>query len=205
MGAGTGNDVMGALRNGYHQVYSVDIDGRIIALGRMYHPQKPYSDPRVVPVVNDARAFFEQYQGPPFDVVCYGLLDSHSMFSAMSTLRLENYVYTVQGIRSAWRHVAPEGHLTLCFSVFAGPWIADRVYWTMAEATGRTPVVINHGMNWGYTYVVAKDPAALDLAAADAIPRAEPTVGKEATRLTSDDWPFLYVRPGSFRWATCCS
>jgi hypothetical protein len=111
VGAGTGNDVQAALRNGYAGVTSVDIDGRIIALGRSHHPEAPYSNPTVRPVVNDARAFFEQNREETFDVVCFGLLDSHAMSSAMSTLRLDNYVYTEEGIRAAWNKVGPGGHL----------------------------------------------------------------------------------------------
>lgn len=58
--AGAGNDVAAALRSGIASVTSVDIDPRIIAIGRELHPEHPYSDPRTKPVVNDARAFFEQ-------------------------------------------------------------------------------------------------------------------------------------------------
>src|SRR5205085_2848237 len=77
IGAGTGNDVQAALRSGFAQVYSVDIDPRIMAIGRARHPERPYDDPRAVQVVNDGRAFLEQYDGEPFDVVCFGFVDSH--------------------------------------------------------------------------------------------------------------------------------
>ena len=61
MGAGTGNDVQAAIRNDYAMIYSVDIDGEIIALGQSLHPEQPYQNSEVIPVVNDARPFFEQY------------------------------------------------------------------------------------------------------------------------------------------------
>lgn len=198
VGAGTGNDVSAALRNGYGACWSVDIDGRLIDLGRRLHPERPYSDPRVRPIINDARAFFEQYRGEPFDVVCFGLLDSHAMFSAMSTLRLDNYVYTVEGIRAAWRHVAEDGHLSISFSVYAGDWLADRLYWTITEATGRRPIVLNHGMDWGYAFIVPGKTARLDLESLGAMPRVEPSRPREETRVCRDDWPFLYIRPGVF-------
>ena len=196
VGGGTGNDVQSALRNGYESVMSVDIDARIIDIGRKMHPEKPYDDPRVFPIINDARAFFEQYAGRPFDVVCYGLLDSHSMFSAMSSLRLENYVYTKQGLASAWRLVAPEGHLSLSFSVFGGEWISDRIYWTLYEATGERPVMIHHGMHFGRTFVVAKPKAQMSLAEVGSFPVFnQPHQGRARVRVTTDDWPFLYLRP----------
>src|SRR5207248_7013821 len=126
VGAGTGNDVAAALRSGFHHVAAVDIDPMMIEIGKRAHPERPYDNPRVTPVVNDARAYFEQNTGRQFDVVCFSLLDSHAMFSAMSSLRLENYVYTAESIRSAYKLVKPGGVLTLTFSVVAGSWISDR-------------------------------------------------------------------------------
>ena len=200
VGAGTGNDVAAALRCGFREVQSVDIDGKIVNVGRRLHPEKPYQNPAVSPVVNDARAFFEQYRGAPFDVVCYGLLDSHAMFSSLSSLRLENYVYTRDGLRSAWKLVAPEGCLTLAFSVFAGDWIAERIYWTLAEATGKEPIVVNHGLNFAYTFVVARDPTHLNMGVVHQFMSWKPTQRPPSVRTTSDDWPFLYIRPGSIPW-----
>jgi SAM-dependent methyltransferase len=199
VGAGTGNDVQAALRNGYRRVTSVDIDGQIIALGRRLHPERPYDDPRVEAVVDDARAFFERGDASRYDAVVYGLLDSHAMFAALSTLRLDNYVYTEEGIRAAWRRVATQGHLSISFSVFAGPWIADRLYWTIARGTGREPLVLCHGMFFGCTFLVAGEGAELRLERTS-FPRVGPSQPAAAVRTTSDDWPFLYARPGVFPW-----
>ena len=202
VGAGTGNDVQAALRAGYQSVYSVYIDGQIMDIGRALHPEQPYSDPRVHRIVNDARAFFEQYDGPPFDVVCYGFLYSHAMLSAMASLRLENYVYTEEGFRAAWRLVAPGGHLTVHFSVTAGDWLADRMYWTLARATGRVPVMLklNDRILEGRTFVVSRDGAHLDWVTRVSAPRIEPRMRLAQVATTSDDWPFLYIRPGVFPW-----
>jgi SAM-dependent methyltransferase len=197
VGAGTGNDVAAALRNRYGRVVSVDIDSRILEIGRRLHPEHPYQDPRVEVVVDDARAFFERRPGA-FDAVVFGLLDSHAMFTALSSLRLDNYVYTEQGLRAAWEQVAPGGHLSVSFSTFAGPWIQDRLYWTLARATGREPVAIRHGVHEGCTFLVPREGAKLNLDLP--FPRATPATCCDEVRTTSDDWPFLYVRPGSFAW-----
>ncbi len=161
VGAGTGNDVQGALRNGYNLVYAIDIDKSIMKLGKIFHPERPYDNNKVIRVVNDARAFFEQYTGEKFDVICYGFLDSHAMFSSMSSLRLDNYVYTEEGIKSAWKHLSKKGHLSITFSVFGGNWIAERLYWTIAKATGQKPLFFYHGLFYGATYLVAPDTANL--------------------------------------------
>ena len=198
VGAGTGNDIQAALRNGYKKIYSVDIDGKIMELGKQLHPEKPYEDPRVIPVVNDARAFFEQYEGPPFDVICYGLVDSHAMFSSMSTLRLDNYVYTEEGIKSAWKHVADNGHLSISFSLYAGDWMGDRLYWTIAKATNIRPFAVYSGMHYSATFIVSPD---RNTVAYDRLKKYQPLIPRadmDQVRTPSDDWPFLYLRPGAF-------
>jgi predicted RNA methylase len=183
VGAGTGNDVAAALRAGFAHVTSVDIDPVILSIGRAIHPERPYADSRVSTVTNDARNFFERYSGPPFDVVCYGLLDSHAMFSAMSTLRLDNFVYTREGLRSAWRLVAPGGALTVTFQVWQGEWLADRIAAAIEAGTGVRPTTFGGDAR---TFVVMK------------VMATPPLVKKTSAeaQITTDDWPFLYLRPG---------
>jgi len=200
VGAGTGNDVMAALRQEFRSVLSVEIDPAILRVGQQLHPEQPYSDLRAIPVVNDARAYFEQNPGSRFDVICYGLLDSHAMFSTMSSLRLDNYVYTVQGIRAGWRLVKDDGVLAVTFSVYAGRWMAERMLGIIREATGLSPIVVPHGLNYGITYLVGRqlNPEAVAAITPKLIvdPTPNPTI-----RIPTDDWPFLYLRPGSIPYA----
>jgi len=195
VGAGTGNDVAAALRNGFGHVTSIDIDPVIIRIGRRMHPERPYSDPRVEPVINDARAFFEQQRDESFDVVCFGLLDSHAMFSSMASLRLDNYVYTEEGLRSAFEHVRPGGVMTVTFSVFPGDWIRDRIVAVMAKATGQQPRILYFPSATACTFIVTKG---LLLPATPRPFEIRPQIDLDAVRTTSDDWPFLYLRPHRF-------
>lgn len=201
VGAGTGNDVQAALRNGYAHVTSVDIDARILALGVAHHPEQPYANAGVRRVPDDARAYFQKHSDEKFDVVCYGLLDSHAMASAMSTLRLDNYVYTEEGIRAAWQRVAPGGHLSLAISVFSGHWFFERLYWTVAKATGREPRAMYSPLHGNViTYIVPNDGAVLDEKELAKRPRVAIETPMKLTQTPSDDWPFLYIRPGVFPW-----
>lgn len=200
VGAGTGNDAQAALRNGYKKVVAVDIDPSIVKLGQELHPEQPYSDKRVVPVIEDARAFFRQYNGEKFDAVVYGLLDSHAMSSAMSTLRVDNFVYTEEGIREAWNQVSPSGHLSLSFSVYAGEWIAERLYWTIAKATNTKPIALFHGMQHGMIFIVPKNPKSLPSLKLRGVEQYFPSKDARLIHTTSDDWPYLYVRPGANPW-----
>jgi spermidine synthase len=201
VGAGTGNDVQAALRNGYASIGAVEIDPRIVELGRRLHPERPYDDPRVFVDVDDGRAFFEQYGGPPFDVISYGLVDSHALFTTVSTLRLDSYLYTEEGLRAAWRHLKPDGILAVNFSVAGGPWMRDRIYRTLSLATGIQPVLVEHGLHYGALFIAAREPARLQWRQAAPFPVsfAAPASWR-AARATSDDWPFLYLRPGIVPW-----
>jgi hypothetical protein len=200
VGAGTGNDVLFALKHGYKRVVAVDIDPQIVLLGRALNPQRPYQNPRVTVVVDDARAFFGRRSTGTYDIVCYGLLDSHAMSSAMSTLRLDNYVYTEEGIRSGWSHVGPAGHLSLSMSCVAGDWFFNRMYWTIAKATGRAPLAFFSQIHGAVTFIVARDGVALNKAAMAKRVGLMPSAGERDTETTSDDWPFLYIRPGIVPW-----
>ena len=195
VGAGTGNDASAALRAGFREVVSVDIDPLILRIGKEDHPEHPYDDPRVTRVANDARAYFEQHKDEQFDVISFGLLDSHAMFSAMSSLRLDNYVYTVQSIASAYRMVKPGGVLYLSFSTYAGDWIADRLYAIVWDATGVPPVMAQPSGK-GRIYVVGKQIPMLAVAQRIRFPIVGPTPGVTTIKVPTDDWPYLYIRPG---------
>lgn len=201
VGAGTGNDVQAALRQGYQHVTSVDIDRRIIELGRQLHPERPYDRPDVRTVVDDARSFFNREVAQTFDVVCYGLLDSHAMSSAMSTLRLDNYVYTEEGIRAAWQRVGPGGHLSLAISCNAGRWFFERLYWTVAHATGREPIALHSTLHHDtVTFIVPREGVVLSAVELARRNQIQPLMAGDRILRPTDDWPFLYIRPGVFPW-----
>ena len=200
VGAGTGNDVAAALRRGFDQVVSIDIDPAILQTGSELHPEHPYSDPRATRVTDDARAYFgNPAEQRRFDVVCYGLLDSHAMFSSMSSLRLDNFVYTEEGLAAAWAHVADNGILSVSFSVAGGDWIYRRLLGLVRRATHLDPVVVQHKYDYGVTFLAGRE---LTLAQVQAVmpmaTRGEPDVAW--VRIPSDDWPFLYLRPQTVPW-----
>lgn len=93
--------------------------------------------------------------------------------------------------------------MTVSFSVFGGDWISDRLFYTLEAATGTTPVMIHHNMHYGRSFIAAKPGAALHLDRIENFERIEPRVGASEVRKTSDNWPFLYIRPGAFPWGYC--
>ena len=116
VGAGSGNDVAAALRMGAAHVDAIEIDPAIAFLGKASHPEHPYDDPRVTLNINDARNFFRTAQGQ-YDLIIYGVLDSHTAISHASNLRVDSYVYTREGITEAFKLLKPDGVMSISFAL----------------------------------------------------------------------------------------
>jgi SAM-dependent methyltransferase len=209
VGAGTGNDVAAALRSGIARVDAVEIDPAILHLGTLYHPEHPYADPRVTAVVNDARTFLRSTANS-YDLIVYGLLDSHTLLSHTSSVRLDSYVYTVEALREARARLAPGGVLSLTFAVIS-PELGRKIYLMMQEAfDGVPPVSIDAQYETAVIFAQSKegdlrlDPALL---ASTGFEERSAFFANPALRadVSTDDWPFFYmpqrVYPRSYLWA----
>ena len=160
VGAGAGNDAAGGLRHGVKQVTAVEIDPAIISMGRAYHPEQPYSSPAVEIVNDDARSFFATTD-KKFDVIAFGLLDSHTT-TAMTNARLDHYVYTRESISRAKSLLAPGGIMVLSFEA-QKPYIADRMARVLRDVFGEEPIAFRiptTGYGWGGVLFVSGDLAA---------------------------------------------
>ena len=192
-GAGSGNDVMASLRGGAQSVTAVEIDPGIFWLGRKLHPEKPYDSPKVRPVITDVRSFLRR-TADPYDLIVFGLVDSHTALSSFSTLRLDNYVYTVEGLRDAARHLAPGGIMCISFWEGERAWIGARLYNTIRQAVGRAPV---GGRYDGRVYLLFGEGIKDDRAAARLEALGFRLMSDDAPEVppATDDWPFLYANP----------
>ena len=95
----------------------------------------------------------------------------------------------------------PDGHLSLAISCIAGRWFFERLYWTITRATGREPIAFHSPLHYTTaTFVVPRPGAKLDEAAVAARAKLAPTSPMERVATTSDDWPFLHLRPGVVPW-----
>lgn len=182
VGSGTGNDVAAALRAGAGHVDAVDIDPAIIEMGKEHHPERPYQDPRVGVIVEDARAAFRKLPAKSYDLIVFGLLDSHTQLG-MSSLRLDNYVFTVESFATARQLVKPGGHIVVTAASFR-PWFVTRMA-ALLENGVNSPIRLKPYGNW-WTYVAE-------------VPRGDEPPSERhsqsAATLPTDDWPFLYL-PG---------
>jgi hypothetical protein len=190
VGAGTGNDVAAALRHGAQHVDAVEIDPVIVSLGRQYHPERPYDSPRVSVIVNDARAFFN-HTHKKYDLIIFGHLDSHTMLSSFSSLRLDNYVYTVESFRQAKDLLNANGSMFVAFDS-GKTLVTVRQFATLTRALGSAPKTLFTGYDvFGVVFIYGKAQAAQIPAMEDLTPALINSVG--TVPVTTDAWPFVYL------------
>jgi spermidine synthase len=189
VGAGMGNDAAAALRGGAGRIDAVEIDPAILALGRELHPEHPYDDPRVTLIVDDARAFFEK-STELYKVIVFGLLDSHTLLSSLSTVRLDSFVYTIESFEQVREHLADGGVTAVTFATSA-PWIEERLGRMLVAVFGPDKVFVHWGVV-GTTFVAGSvSPDHLEDARL-AVWQPNPAI--EDLPLNTDDWPYLYLR-----------
>ncbi|MBN1918325.1 MAG: hypothetical protein JW889_10470 [Verrucomicrobia bacterium] len=194
VGAGTGNDVAAGLRNGAQHEDAVEIDPAILRYGRRLHPEQPYSDERVHPIINDARTFM-RHTDKRYDLIVYGLLDSHTLLSTVSNVRLDSFIYTVEALREARALLKDDGMLALTFCMLSDA-TAKKFYLMVREAfDGQEPRVFRAHYDGGYTYLDGPYVTHLDLPPEIAQREITATLRESPVRadVSTDDWPFLYM------------
>ncbi len=203
VGSGAGNDVAAALRHGASQVDAVEIDPLISALGARLHPEQPYASPKVHLITNDARNFMRQCQDK-YDVIIFGLLDSHTEFSGYSNMRVDNYVYTEESFRDAKRLLNQDGILVLKFGVRKPwTWIGQRFYMMLSRTFSHPPLTYYSpqiSAQLSATVFIESDssyPWEKSLGTQESTflsshPPAFPLTVDNAPPPTTDDWPYVY-------------
>jgi spermidine synthase len=202
VGSGGGNDVAGGLRGGAESITAVEIDPTIIEIGRRFHPEQPYSSPKVTIVNDDARAFFANTTDR-FDLIVFGLLDSHTT-TAMTNARLDHYVYTRESLTQAKKLLRPGGVIVLSFEA-QKPFIADRMARVLREVFDQEPITFRVPLSdYGYggqMFIVGDLPQVrhritADPALAGAIAKWQersPLKLSGETIVATDDWPYIYL------------
>src|SRR3954449_6326649 len=187
VGAGSGSDVAIALRKGAQHVDAVEIDPRILELGRQHNPDHAYQDPRVTTHVNDGRAFLENTT-TRYDLILFALPDSLALVNGASQIRLESFLFTEEALRSAHDHLKPNGGFAM-YNFYRENWLIDRLAGTAATAFGHAPCVDSFAKHQAVV-TIAKQAGNQQCGSAYA-----PTTKVVAP--ATDDAPFLYYKGGS--------
>ena len=185
LGAGTGNDVAIALDAGAERVDAVEIDPRILEIGRARHPDRPYASPRVRVFNTDARSYVNG-TSERYDLIVFATLDSMTRLSALSSVRLDNFVYTREALAAARKRLNPGGGVAMYFAVNT-PYVDARLAALHESAFGRPPAVVREHFKL-FNRILLSGPGYAHLEQARGAPAA--AAGDE---VPSDDWPYLYL------------
>ena len=204
LGAGGGTDVAAALGHGARHVDAVEIDPVILDIGRQRHPDRPYSDRRVTVINDDARHYLAT-TGKKYDLIVFALIDSLTVQSSFSSVRLESYMFTEESFRAVADRLKPDGVMAL-YNYFREKWLVDRLANSVTDVFGHEPMAHVH-QERAYLAVMLAGPRVGSLTAPPAMPPLVFAYGQAqepspATPLhrdarivpATDDWPFLYMR-----------
>jgi len=190
VGSGGGVDVEAALLSGAERIDAVEVDPVVIDLGRQYNASQSYKDPRVSIHNTDARGFFKQTR-KSYDMVVFGFLDSQGLFSQMSSIRIDGYIYTRESFREAFGLLRHGGLLSISFFSAGKTWLIDRLVSMVTSATGTRPLI--YYQPTGQIIILAGKgftPKLPDQFVSYKRVEVAPTGTPEAL----DDWPYLYLR-----------
>ncbi len=191
LGAGAGANVTQLLRAGVESVVAVDIDPVIVHFGRTLNADKPYQDPRVQVVVDDARAYLRGSK-EKFDFIFFYWIDSHPGSSNSAGFRLDSFVYTRECFEQCKEHLNEGGRVLLY--AWMTPMARLKIFHTMKDVFG-SDIKTYRVPPWEYQWLFAAGRGF----ESDPGPFAIPTElkGTLTTRILTDDWPFLYLGEGS--------
>jgi SAM-dependent methyltransferase len=210
LGAGSGSDTATALANGVKSVTAVEIDPVIMKLGAKFHPDRPYSDPRVRLVNADGRVFLRN-TNEKFDLIIFALPDSLTLTSSITSLRLESFLFTQDSLAAARDALTPNGLLVL-YNYYREPWLVEKLASMVGRTLGRDSFVSTYG-GQGRGAVIVNGPRLSEIPAGAFGPYREETSSpaNKELRVTgegffaatdkppaTDDWPFIYLPKKSF-------
>jgi SAM-dependent methyltransferase len=192
IGAGSGNDVAAALAQRAGHIDAVEIDPVINEMGRLHHPNRPFSDPRVDVHLDDGRSFVRNTSGR-YDLISYALLDSLALHSSYSSVRLESFLFTEQAFRDVKNKLKPDGVFAM-YNFYRRGWVLCRLVKLVEKVFGSKPLVLtlpyqsvvspddNQGVS--ITFVLAGD-------------RASSVLEAIRSQFASKSFYWLNLRPGS--------
>ncbi|MBV9543143.1 MAG: hypothetical protein JOY61_02055 [Chloroflexi bacterium] len=156
IGAGSGSDTAIGLKYGdVKHIDAVEIDPVIARLGAQFHPEQPFSDPRVTVHIDDGRSFIRK-STDKYDLIIFALPDSLTLTSQFSSLRLESFLFTEQSFQEARDHLTPDGAVVL-YNYYREDWLLRKLAGMLQTAFDQPPYAISYG-GWGRAGVLVAGP-----------------------------------------------
>ena len=164
----------------------------LYSLGKKFNPNQPYNDTRVSVLIDDGRAFLQQNKNQ-YDMIIYALTDSLMLIMGQSSLRLENYLYTQEGIESVAKHLKPDGIFTI-YNYIQPTWLVNRLAYTMQKTFHHAPCIKSYdsGDYWATVLISSPTPSTLNC--------SNYWQADSSSSITSatDDHPFIYMQYDTF-------
>ncbi|MFC1848931.1 spermidine synthase [candidate division CSSED10-310 bacterium] len=186
IGAGSGSDVSFALHYGVEAITAVEIDPVLYELGARYHPLAPYSSPRVMVHINDARSFLRN-DTQTYDLIIYALPDSLTLTSSFANLRLESYLFTLESFSETRKRLSPGGLLVL-YNYYREDWLIAKIGSMLEQVFGSPPAIVYYGGEMKHAVFLI----------GDKLEDLKKPLARIKTNLSlkpaSDEWPFLYMK-----------
>ncbi len=118
---------------------AVEIDPALARIGRDFHPEDVYTDPRVTVHVNDGRAFLNSTDAK-YDLIVYALTDFFTLVSSTPGLRLESFLFTEKSLAQARDHLTEDGVFVM-YNLYREPWLVTKLGSMIGGVFGHEPLV----------------------------------------------------------------
>lgn len=190
IGAGTGSDVAIALGENpqVERIDAVEIDPKILQIGKILHPNRPYDDPRVNIVIDDGRSFL-QNSPDKYDLIIYALTDSVTITGGSANIRLESFLFTKESFQLAKDHLSENGLLVL-YNYYRRDWLINKIAATLNEVFGKKPYVLTIG-DLGKSAIFMVGPKTAQLISDSPM---RPYLASYSQPIAEDNWPFPYLK-----------
>lgn len=196
IGAGSGQDAAVALKNNVKSIDAVDIEPRLVEIGKQFHPLKPYNDPRVKITIADGRNFIENQKDKKYDLIIFALTDSLTLASNSSNTRLESYLMTVESFAKT-KSLLKENGMVVLYNNYRKDWLIEKLIKMLEQNFGDKVLLINS----------KKDESAILMAGNKIVDFNNTKFFKEKTDFNfkyasktdpentvgTDNWPFSYL------------
>jgi tRNA1(Val) A37 N6-methylase TrmN6 len=197
IGAGSGQDASVALQNNVKNIDAVDIEPRLVEIGKEFHPLKPYSDPRVKITIADGRNFIENQKDKKYDLIIFALTDSLTLASNSSNTRLESYLMTVESFAKA-KSLLKENGMLMLYNNYRKDWLIEKLTKMLEQNFSDKVLIINSKIDQNAILIAGnkikdfdgvkflKEKTDLNFKYGDPKANLENRVG-------TDNWPFSYL------------
>ncbi len=132
LGAGTGNDVSFALKNGAQNIDAVELDTTLVKLAEAKHPDKPFGSSNVRLYTEDPRSFL-RHTNKKYDLIEFCYFNPGRSDSAPYAIKQDNFLNTTECFNLALKRLKPGGVIFVGFSAQGDSIAAARLHASVAS------------------------------------------------------------------------